>query len=104
MVSTIATPREELRPERVLTDWMDKNNARLTGSTPAMLVSVLAAAGYRKGNVLGYIVVDRGGVIVGNQHKHKESAQTFADEWTADCKTAGIDWEYRVAEIVEAQA
>ena len=51
---------------------------------------------------LGYIVVDRGGIMVGNQHKYRESAQEFADEWTADCKLAGMDWDYRVAEIFEA--
>ena len=51
---------------------------------------------------LGYIVVDRGGIMVGNQHKYLESAQAFADEWTADCKSAGMDWDYRVAEIFEA--
>lgn len=70
----------------------------------ARTADAIRAAGYRKPSVLGYIVVDRGGVMVGNQHKHRESAQEFADEWTADCKTAGIDWEYRVAEIVEAQS
>jgi len=54
--------------------------------------------------ILGYIVVDRGGIMVGNQHKHRESAQAFADEWTSDCKTAGIDWDYRVAAIMEVAA
>lgn len=53
---------------------------------------------------LGYIVVDRGGTMVGKQHKHRESAQAFAEEWTADCKTADIDWDYRVAQIVEVAA
>ena len=53
---------------------------------------------------IGYIVVDRGGVMVGKQHTHKESAQAFASEWTADCKTAEIDWDYRVAQIVEVAA
>lgn len=53
---------------------------------------------------IGYIVVDRGGIMVGNQHKYKESAQAFADEWTADCKTSEIDWDYRVAAIVEVSA
>ena len=51
---------------------------------------------------LGYIVVDRGGVMVGDQHKYRASAQEFADEWTSDCKAAGMDWDYRVAEIFEA--
>ena len=66
------------------------------------LTDAILAAGYRKPRTLGYIVVDRGCVMVGNQHKHRESAQAFADEWTADCKTDGIDWDYRVAEITEA--
>jgi len=54
--------------------------------------------------VIGYVVVDRGGIMVGDQHKYQESAQAFADEWTADCKTGGIDWDYRVAGIVEVAA
>lgn len=54
--------------------------------------------------VIGYVVVDRDGQLIGKQFQNREAAQAFADEWTADCKTAGIDWEYRVAEIVEAAA
>lgn len=64
----------------------------------------ILSAGYRKPKVIGYIVVDRGGILVGKQFKHREAAQAFADESTADCETAGIDWDYRVAEIVEAGA
>lgn len=53
---------------------------------------------------IGYIVVDRKGSMVGKQHMNKASAQAFAAEWTADCKTAEIDWDYRVAQIVEVAA
>jgi len=55
-------------------------------------------------NIIGYIAVDRDGQIIGKQFANREAARAFADEWTADCKTAGIDWDYRVAEIVEAAA
>ena len=55
-------------------------------------------------NIIGYIAVDRDGQIIGKQFANREAAQAFADEWTADCKAAGIDWDYRVAEIVEAAA
>jgi len=60
------------------------------------------ACSYRKPKVIGYVVVARDGKIVANQFKCRDAAYAFADEWTADCKTAGIDWDYRVAEIVEA--
>jgi hypothetical protein len=52
--------------------------------------------------IIGFIVVDRVGILVGKQFTNRDAAQAFADEWTADCKAAGIDWDYRVAEIVEA--
>jgi hypothetical protein len=80
-------------------DWAPHHEHRAEVFRDALLV-----AGYGKAEVLGYIVVDRGGIMVGTQHKHRESAQAFADEWTADCKTAGIDWDYRVAEITEARS
>lgn len=61
----------------------------------------LLVAGYRKPEVIAHVVVDREGHVIGKQFKDREAAQAFADEWTADCKTAGIDWEYRVAVIAE---
>ncbi|GAA3399383.1 hypothetical protein [Pseudarthrobacter polychromogenes] len=83
----------------------DIRKAPVTGGPDVDLAGPLAhhlqSLGYRKPKVIGYIVVDRGGIMVGHQHKHRESAQAFADEWSDDCKTAGIHWEYRVAEIVE---
>ncbi|MFF1382818.1 hypothetical protein ACFVWT_04555 [Arthrobacter sp. NPDC058288] len=82
-----------------------QDDRRLQGAQLAWAgysAAAVRAAGYRKPKVLGYIVVDRSGVMVGNQQKHRESAQAFAEEWTADCRTAGIDWEYRVAEITES--
>ena len=51
--------------------------------------------------VIAYVALARDGKIVGQQFADRDAAQAFADEWTADCKTAGIDWDYRVAEIVE---
>jgi hypothetical protein len=53
---------------------------------------------------LGYIVVDRSGIMVGGQHKYSESAQADADEWTEDCKAGGVDWDYRVVELTERAA
>jgi hypothetical protein len=50
---------------------------------------------------LGYVVVDRGSQIIGQQFRSREAALASAAGWTADCETAGIDWDYRVAEIVE---
>ena len=58
--------------------------------------------GYRKPVVLAYVVVDRLGVMIGSQSATRAEAQAVADEWTTTCKEAGIDWDYRVAEIVEA--
>jgi hypothetical protein len=61
----------------------------------------ILAAGYRKPRIIGYAVVDRDGHMIGKQFKDVDAAQAFADEWTADCKTSGIDWDYRVAAITE---
>jgi hypothetical protein len=59
-------------------------------------------AGYRKPKVLGYVLVSRGGSMIGDQFSDRAAAQARADEWTNDCKAGGVDWDYRVAEIVEA--
>jgi hypothetical protein len=66
------------------------------------LADAILAAGWRPpARIIGYVVVDRDGNLIGKQFKNLEAAQAFADEWTADCKTAGIDWDYRVAVITE---
>jgi hypothetical protein len=63
---------------------------------------VILAAGYRKPQVLSYIVVSRDGQPIGKSFPSRDLAQKRADEWTNDCRVAGVDWDYRVAEIVEA--
>lgn len=83
-------------------DAMSKNGVREV-ALPFLFhgSKALADLGYRKPRVLAYVVLDRDGQIIGKQFTNRPAAQAFADEWTADCKTAGIDWDYRVAEIVE---
>ena len=68
------------------------------------LANHLMGLGYRKPKVLSYVVVGRDGGFVQDFGLDRPAAQAFADEWISDCKTAGIDWDYRVAEIVEAAA
>jgi hypothetical protein len=74
-------------------DWVD--------STPGSAVEAIHAAGYRKSIVLSYVVIDRDGKFIKDFGDDKVSAQEFAIESTAACTDSGIDWEYRVAEIVE---
>lgn len=74
----------------------------ILGRTATTAVEAILAAGYRKPKVIVYLVISRDGRVIGEQFADREPAQTRADEWTNDCKTAGIDWDYRVAEIVEA--
>lgn len=64
----------------------------------------LLRAGYRKPAILGYVIVGRDGQMLGAQYPTKDAAQAMADEWTKDCDEAGVDWDYRVAEIVEPTA
>jgi hypothetical protein len=66
------------------------------------ITDIILAAGYRKPKVIAYVVLDRDGQMIGKQFTDREAARAFAAEWTADCKAAGIDWDYRAAEIVEA--
>jgi hypothetical protein len=92
--------RDELAKVVYKARWVDGiKDVGLT--TDSAIADAILAAGYRKPKVLGYMVVSRRGSMVGNQHEDRESAQKVADEWTADCQTAGIDWDYRVAEITE---
>ncbi|MFJ7748694.1 hypothetical protein ACIQXM_01910 [Arthrobacter sp. NPDC097144] len=63
----------------------------------------LLGKGYRKQVILGYVVVGRdGGMVTGSSYSTHTEAQAKADEWTVGAKTNQVDWEYRVAEIVEA--
>jgi hypothetical protein len=54
-------------------------------------------------SALSYVVVDRDGKFIKDFGKDNIGAQEFAIEYTGDCMDMGIDWDYRVAEIVEAQ-
>ena len=62
----------------------------------------LIAEGYRKPAVLGYVVVGRDGRMHRTQYVTRDAAQEVADEWGSDAHEAGIDWDYRVVEIVES--
>jgi hypothetical protein len=70
----------------------------------ARTADAILAAGYRKPTVIGYVVVNRSGAMLGKQFETREDAQALADAWTADCQTTGTDWDYRVAEVTEAAA
>jgi hypothetical protein len=59
--------------------------------------------GYRKVERISYVVITRDGRFVKEFGGDKVRAEAFANESTRDCKDAEIDWDYRVAEIVEAQ-
>ena len=78
---------------------------RLKGSQLAwagFAADALLAAGCRKPAVLGYVVVGRdGGMVTGASYTNREAAQAYADRWSADAKASRVDWDYRVAEIVE---
>jgi hypothetical protein len=68
-----------------------------------IIADALLAAGYRKPEVIAYVVVARDGQLIGKQQfKGYAAAKALADVWTADCQTEGVDWDYRVAEITEA--
>lgn len=51
--------------------------------------------------VIGYVVVDRDGKLVKDFGQDSVAAQEFAIESTGDCEDMGIDWDYRVAGIIE---
>lgn len=52
--------------------------------------------------VYGYIVVGRdGGLVKDFTGEDQTAAIKFAAESTQDCKDMGIDWDYRVAAIVD---
>jgi hypothetical protein len=69
---------------------------------PIMAIHTVCDSEYRKPEVIGYVVVDRGGKLIGQQFENREDAQARADAWTSDCTYGGVDWDYRVAEITEA--
>lgn len=78
--------------------------ATCIGAAEAREISeAILTAGYSKPTILGYVVVGRdGGFVTGRSYSTRTEAQAIADEWTVGAKTNQIDWEYRVAEIVEA--
>ncbi len=97
----MSTERDELA--KIYVDTLNAGHGVVNRPAQGLrAAAAILAAGYRKPAVLGYIVVDRDGSMVGPHHENEVSAQTFAAEWTKDCKDAGIDWEYRVATITEA--
>ena len=58
----------------------------------------------QKRTVLGFVVVGRdGGMVTGASYTNREAAQAYADRWSADAEANRVDWDYRVAEIVESQ-
>jgi hypothetical protein len=80
----------------------DELTTLILGKTAPRAADAVLAAGYRKPEIIGYVVVDRDGKAVRN-FDEQAAAEKFAAEYTEDCKDAGIDWDYRVATITEAQ-
>lgn len=81
--------------------WATNTEHRASQASQA---EAILSSGYTKSILLGYVVVGRDGHMLGAQYPTKGEAQAMADEWTKDCKEAGVDWEYRVAEITEPAA
>ncbi|WP_284763423.1 hypothetical protein [Arthrobacter sp. efr-133-R2A-63] len=84
-----------------------KGNRRLKGSQLAWAgyaADALMADGHRKPIVIGYAVVGgkSGQFVRSFGADERDAALAFADESTRDCADMGIDFDYRVAEIVEA--
>lgn len=80
-------------------EWSELDSDDRANYTP--LADAILAAGYRKPRILGYVVVGRDGLMHRVQYETRLAAQEVADEWTRDAKNTGVDWDYRVAEIVE---
>jgi len=51
--------------------------------------------------VYGYCVVDRDGDFISPFEKQQQDAIDYAAGQNKDCQDAGIDWDYRVAAIVD---
>ena len=94
------TEREELARiiRREYNRAIDRRRPTDAYDAPA---DAILAAGYRKPRILGYVVVGRDGLMHRVQYETRSAAQEVADEWTRDAKNTGVDWDYRVAEIVE---
>lgn len=54
--------------------------------------------------VINYVVIARDGKFIQEFGQDKTAAEDFARESTRDCRDMEIDWDYRVAEIVEARS
>jgi hypothetical protein len=111
----------ELKPSRNWpgrTDLIHRTHPEsyLTSSSPLNpedieeLVKALTAAGHIKPKVIeqeelvvyGYTVVDsNGNAMPSFKGRTQQEAIDYAAEQTKDCKEAGIDWDYRVAAIVD---
>ncbi|MCZ9884110.1 hypothetical protein [Arthrobacter sp. B2a2-09] len=95
-----------------LRDFIQSNMHRIDGfhrwtfQAPVDLAAALIADGYRKPVVVGYAVVGgkSGQFVRSFGAGERDAALAFADESTRDCADMGIDFDYRIAEIVEAAA
>ena len=74
------------------------------GTSVEVVAEHILVAGYRKPEIIGYVVVDREGKFIKDFGADSVAAQAFAVESTEDCKDTGIDWDYRVAAITEHAA
>ena len=74
-------------------------------ATFELLAHATLADGYRKPTLIQYVVVTQdGGVYDCSFGQDRERAQSVADSATADARSVGLDYTYRVAELVEAAA
>jgi hypothetical protein len=93
--------------EASIADWeyfQDSNNFQGRVEHYEVMADAILTAGYTKPRIIGYVVVDRDGGFIRDFGLDIIAATGFVSEWSEDCKTAGIDWEYRIATITEASA
>ena len=65
----------------------------------------LGRLGYRKPSTIQYVVVTAdGGVYDCSFGLDRQKAQEVADQATADAASVGLDYVYRVAELIEPEA
>lgn len=90
----------------------ESNTTTILDITPEdikVLVQALTEAGHIKSQVIeqeeltvyGYIVVGRDGHPIGEDLLTQQEAIEVADKWTKDVQKTGIDWDYKVAAIVD---
>ena len=104
--TTSTTAREDLAKTATNAFYVGGTNLNLMTAVLRLawfrVADAIIAAGYRKPRVLGYVVVGRDGRMHRTQYATRDTAQEVADEWGSDAREAGIDWDYRVVEIVES--